>query len=579
MKKRIFAILMAILMLIPFTACGDKEDGAALIEVGDHQALYNGAWLTKDYDGDDAIVIPFTYTNNSDETTSFMWALFYTVKQGGADLANSTIFVSADSFDTLSDDIFTDVAPGASLDVALTYKLNNLTDPVEMEFTNLMGKKKGELKIDVTALEVKDAPDAQTSEIPDDSEPENTGTPADGPAAYKLLSFTSEGAEISGDTIEMMGGGWVVFNGDGTGAISMFGETFPITYDESNLIGGDQTMPYTLADGTLEFTMEDGTVYTLEYSEEMPDLTIPEGGTEPESEPESGGFDPVKGYPFESDIVENYQGDWHGMARFYDCTGDYSDNNDMECEIVARFVFDEEGYCAPYIRLCLSQSEDKNVFVGTMNYDAEYNCMLFNGTLMDMPLTEIDSFVEINGEVIYIGITCTDGENTINTLGCLRRLDDEWDYENDDPALPADGVKFYAGMSMEEIVELYGYDVSLLPELNTASTDSGDTEEGGEEAGSTDTPTLQQLIDWKIWLDEVNSYENKYYTPTFEECVEAMDGIAPAEYKKEKWTDETIIYKWATADGKDHIIITLKPTEDGKGWRYHSISWSSGVNG
>ena len=55
--------------------------------------------------------------------------------------------------------------------------------------------------------------------------------------------------------------------------------------------------------------------------------------------------------------------------------------------------------------------------------------------------------------------------------------------------------------------------------------------------------------------------------------------VEPAEYDTYDWDDEYIFVKWMTADGKDHIIMTMKPTDDGEGWRYHSISWSNGVNG
>ena len=114
--KKVLAILLVLVLVLGLAACNkDKKiENPNLIEIGDHQALYKGAWITKDYDGDDAIVIPLTYTNNSKETSSFVWSMFYTALQGGVEMEIATIFVSADSYETLGEGIMTDVAAGGS---------------------------------------------------------------------------------------------------------------------------------------------------------------------------------------------------------------------------------------------------------------------------------------------------------------------------------------------------------------------------------------------------------------------------------------------------------------------------------
>jgi len=171
------------------------------------------------------------------------------------------------------------------------------------------------------------------------------------------------------------------------------------------------------------------------------------------------------GYAFSDSIATSYVGDWHGMAEFYDCTGDYSDEDGMQCEVVVRLIFDEDGYCTPYIRLCLDQPEDENFVIESLDYDAEYDCILLNGTLHGKTIDPVESFIELEGEVLYIGAEYDDGSGDVFcVLGALRRLDDQWDYENDYPYLSQEGVDFYMGKSFEEIVELYGYDTSLIPE-------------------------------------------------------------------------------------------------------------------
>lgn len=174
--KRILALLLALIMVLGLVACGggdEKNEDPNLITIGDHQALFTGAYITTDFDGDDALVATFTYTNNSEENNSFMWAMFYSPMQGGIELENSTIFESADSYDYIGEDNLLDVAPGSSLDVALTYKLNNMTDPVIISFSDLLDEETGEITIDVTKLEVKAAPDATEPEEPEEI-PEET---------------------------------------------------------------------------------------------------------------------------------------------------------------------------------------------------------------------------------------------------------------------------------------------------------------------------------------------------------------------------------------------------------------------
>ena len=406
---------------------------------------------------------------------------------------------------------------------------------------------------------------------------------------YKLISFEAGGQEMGPDMVEMMGGGYIIFDGDGNGTFAMFGDVFPITYDGSSLGTPDGDLPYTLTDEGMEFTMGDST-FVLEITNETPDLSAPAEEEEAEETPQVG-------YPFDADFAAAYEGDWHGMAEFYDCTGDYSDEDGMQCEIVARLVFDEDGYCTPYIRLCLSNPENENFVINAMNYDEEYDCMTIDGTLKEKPIDEAGSFVELEGDVLYIGAGYDDGSGDVfNLLGCLRRLDDTWDYENDYPALPEAGVEFYMGMTMEEIVELYGYDTSLIPDLTggpSGGKDSGKKEEekpaeetkpeGPElpfETGITSGDgivELQQLKDLKEWVYSVNTYENNYYKPTYEECLEHV-GVDPAPSRPEKWEDDYVTYVWSTADGKDKLTLTLQPAEDGSGWIYKAISFTAGVN-
>lgn len=248
--KRTLSLLLCLVVVVglglSLAACGGfvkKNENPDLITIGDYQALFTGAYITKDYDGDDAIVASFTYTNNSKESSSFMWSMFYTAMQGGVELSNSTVFKSEDSFDYIGEDNMKDVAPGSSLEVALVYKLNNKTDPVIINFSDLMDKETGEITIDVTKLEAKDASDAEGSEDPTEG---SVPTPAPG-GDPGTESETSGIQAWSGDYY----GYWVIdsvwknasdwvkegnywdtcatleLNKDGTGTLTIWDEDFP----------------------------------------------------------------------------------------------------------------------------------------------------------------------------------------------------------------------------------------------------------------------------------------------------------------------------------------------------------------
>lgn len=150
--KKLLAILLSAAILLSFAACGDggKKDDPNLLKIGDYEALYTGCEIVKDYDGDDTVVINFTFTNNSKEAQSFEWAYYYEVKQGDEELDYAVVFVSEDSYDTLDDGMLEDVAPGQSKDIQMTYKLKDLTTNVVVEVSDLYDEETDSVTIDLS---------------------------------------------------------------------------------------------------------------------------------------------------------------------------------------------------------------------------------------------------------------------------------------------------------------------------------------------------------------------------------------------------------------------------------------------
>ena len=434
----------------------------------------------------------------------------------------------------------------------------------------------GILKINLAGMEYTFAKDG--AQVGQNAEQIGKKPAAAGPVAYKLVAASEGGEELPADLLEMMGGSWVVLNGDGTGLLSLFGDTSAITYDEQFLMEDGEKVSYTLTDNGLEFTMEGNCVFVFEVTDEMPNLTVTEEPEEPEDPVDLPEAEPVSGvqtwngdyYGFWAiDTVWDTQKDWVLEGAYWDCCATVEIDEDGTGILT---IWDEDyAKEEPLAELGISVTESD----GVARFCGE------DGYFMGAPLEHAD-WLWYSDDTAYENMFMIDGmyeDDTEDFWYCifLRPWGTDWS------DVEAEG----------ELIPYYYYDW-YLPMVNSGVTEAPDGRVGegtvaAEEPGSVSSSDsgvicgdgiveLQQLIQWKAWLNEVNCYETEYYTPTYGECVEAM-GVEPAEYDTYDWDDEYIFVKWMTADGKDHIIMTMKPTDDGEGWRYHSISWSNGVNG
>lgn len=162
-KTKLLCLLLAVLMLFSLTACGkDKEKDSNLIKLGDYELLYKGASIMEDSDGNDAIVLTLDFTNNGKDNASYLWSVDETVMQNGVELETATVFTDYDTFETVIEGQFADVAPGATLEVRTAYLLQDTTSPVEATFEQFFGKKSGKVTIDPTTLSREDAASTET---------------------------------------------------------------------------------------------------------------------------------------------------------------------------------------------------------------------------------------------------------------------------------------------------------------------------------------------------------------------------------------------------------------------------------
>ena len=153
-KTKTLCLLLAALMLLSgLTACGkDKEKDSNLIQLGDYELLYKGACIMEDSDGNDAIVLSLDFTNNSKENASYLWSVDETLMQNGTELEVAAVYTDYDTFTTVIENQFEEVAPGATLEVQTAFVLNNASGEIEATFEELLGSKSGTITIDPSTL-------------------------------------------------------------------------------------------------------------------------------------------------------------------------------------------------------------------------------------------------------------------------------------------------------------------------------------------------------------------------------------------------------------------------------------------
>lgn len=118
------------------TGTAEAASASAAQAESKYSVSIDEAVVGADYDGNPAIIVTFTWQNNSDEATSFAGALYPKCYQNGVQL--NTAFV-VDGID--SSGYTADVKPGAGTTVQLAYELTDQS-PVEVEVGELISMDK-----------------------------------------------------------------------------------------------------------------------------------------------------------------------------------------------------------------------------------------------------------------------------------------------------------------------------------------------------------------------------------------------------------------------------------------------------
>lgn len=107
-----------------------EEEKNSAATLGDYEVEIKSASIVQDYEGNPAIVVTYSWTNNSEDTTSAITSVSCSAFQSGVGL-ETAIIMDNSAYD--SDSFMTEVRPGTTIDVQAAFVLNDETSIVEVE--------------------------------------------------------------------------------------------------------------------------------------------------------------------------------------------------------------------------------------------------------------------------------------------------------------------------------------------------------------------------------------------------------------------------------------------------------------
>lgn len=99
--------------------------------LGDYYVSIDSVKMAKDYQGKPAVIVTYTWTNNSEETASFAWTFNTQVFQDGIECDTAILTQGIDSTSSIKD-----IKPGATLAVQCAYSVTD-TSQITVEVSEL----------------------------------------------------------------------------------------------------------------------------------------------------------------------------------------------------------------------------------------------------------------------------------------------------------------------------------------------------------------------------------------------------------------------------------------------------------
>ena len=135
----VVTLAVAVASPLALVGCGSSDEAPAddapaeqaepEAPASDYAVTIDGATVTEDYEGNPAVIVDYTFTNNSDEATSFAVACSPKVFQNGVQLETAIV-----TGEDLGNGYMAEIKPGASTQARLAYSLSDQSDiTVEVE--------------------------------------------------------------------------------------------------------------------------------------------------------------------------------------------------------------------------------------------------------------------------------------------------------------------------------------------------------------------------------------------------------------------------------------------------------------
>lgn len=144
--KKLTAVILTALLAFSVAACSSESSSSEQAEgpkdsgtLGEYEVAIKDCEVTQDYDGKDAVVITYEFTNNGDDAASFDVAMMTKVFQDGVELEYTSVYIDEESLEAVDDDCMKSIKPGNSLEVKTARVLDNTSSPVEVEVEEFLG--------------------------------------------------------------------------------------------------------------------------------------------------------------------------------------------------------------------------------------------------------------------------------------------------------------------------------------------------------------------------------------------------------------------------------------------------------
>lgn len=334
MKRSLAAILMLVIAL-SLAACGGKDknsdggsDKAETIILGNYTAVFKGYTLTKDDEGNDAIVLTYDYTNGGKDEQSFAWAFLFEATQAGVTLGSP---MYDENYNQITKNYEENVQKNQTLEVAIALTLVNTTDDVTIVFSDF-DEHKYTQTVKLSGLGGQDPDLVETGSK--ETGKEDNGQEEVG--SYRLYEMTFEGDTFDNAFLESTGRDTLYtldLAADGTGVLKLNEDESPVTWKDGNIT-----------------VTASGAVYTYEFKDGMITLTETTGDTmvfqKTGAASASSGLNPADGNGSVAELTayqQYWSGDWYGWTSYSNGTNDYESLDGFYLDCMARIEVDENG--------------------------------------------------------------------------------------------------------------------------------------------------------------------------------------------------------------------------------------------